>query len=113
MPCFRILDVFAIEGEWYGNPYWDADKTLSQYGPLPKPDDPSGSYTSTIDGFTYDNWKWSVYAKKTILGGLSLIGQVARDHMRLSEKYPKNYDFEAALEQNSHWWWVAKIQYNF
>jgi hypothetical protein len=113
MPCFRILDVFAIEGEWYGNPYWDADKTLSQYGPLPKPDDPSGSYTSTIDGFAYDNWKWSIYAKKTILGGLSLIGQVARDHMRMSERYPKNYDFEAALEQNSHWWWVAKIQYNF
>ncbi len=113
VPAFRILDVLAVEGEWYGNPYWDADKTLSQYGPLPKPDDPAGSYTPTINGFTYDNWKWSVYAKRTILGGLSLVGQAARDHMRMSEKYPKNYDFEAALEQNSHWWWVLKIQYDF
>jgi hypothetical protein len=107
------LDVLSVEAEWYGNPYWDADKTLSQYGPLPKPDDPAGSYTSTINGFTYDNWKWSIYAKKTILGGLSLVGQAARDHMRMSEKYPKYYDFEAALEQNSHWWWVLKMQYDF
>jgi hypothetical protein len=113
-PGFKILDVLAIEGEWYGNPYWDADKNLSLiYGPLPQPDDPSGGYTPTINGFTYDNWKWSVYAKKTILGGLSIVGQAARDHMRMSEKYEKYYDFEAALEKTSHWWWVAKIQYDF
>jgi len=51
--------------------------------------------------------------RKTILGGLSIVGQAARDHMRMSEKYEKYYDFEAALEKTSHWWWVAKIQYDF
>jgi hypothetical protein len=110
-PGFRLLDVLAIEGEWYGSPYWDANLNLSKYGPLPQPDDPRGG--NSIDGFTFDNWKWSVYAKKTIFGGLSFVGQAARDHMRMSEKYSKYKDYEAALEQNGHWWWMLKIQYDF
>jgi len=34
-----------------------------------------------------DSWKWSLYAKKTIGGHFSIVGQLARDHIFTEQSF--------------------------
>jgi hypothetical protein len=109
VPAFKLLDVFAVEGEWYGNPYQDSYYGIVlQHFPLP-----TAQTTGKINGFDYDNWKWSVYAKKTIVGGLSIIGQAARDHYRGYSEWLLSRDYEPLTVKNGQWYWMLKFEYGF
>ena len=104
IPTFRVLDVLALETEWYGCPYPDGYMEIVRNG-LPIPD----QYTN------YQNtpWKWSVYAKKEVAAGFSLVAQCARDHTRLTTELAKNVDYDETLVGNNQWWWMAKVLYTF
>ncbi|MBN1760887.1 MAG: hypothetical protein JW863_21350, partial [Chitinispirillaceae bacterium] len=115
-PAFKILDVMSWEFEWYGSPYPNSYQnafSIQPYLPRPIPDLPQKEY-SDYD-YLHDNWKWSVYAKKTFANSFSIIGQVARDHFRSHIKYPYNIDREEGLTKpgpiwyNGHWYWMLKV----
>ena len=99
-----------MEGEWFGSKYPDNYKSYLD-GLSSTPSNPSAN--ENYYDYTHDDWKWAIYGKKTIFGGLSFIGLVGRDHMR-TETYIKLYqDYEEALIKNSAWYWMLKVKYSF
>ena len=109
IPCFRVLDVFSVEGEWFGSRYKDSYE--SNMGRKPAPARPSGFETE--EDYIHDNWKWALYAKKTLFGGMSLIGLVGRDHLRTETFIGQYKDYEATLVRPNHRYWMVKIKYSF
>ncbi len=109
IPTFKLLDVLSVEGEWFGSKYQDSYESYMNRKPAPvRPINFANEET-----YKHDNWKWAIYAKKTIFGGVSLIGLVGRDHLR-SETYIGQYrDYGATFELPNHRYWMVKIKYNF
>jgi hypothetical protein len=105
------LDVLSVEAEWFGSKY--ADNYSSNANVFPVPSGIGAGLSPDGSDYLRDDWKWAVYAKKTIFGGLSLIGLVGRDHLRTETFIQKNQDFEASLIKNNHWYWMLKIKYGF
>lgn len=113
VPAFKFLDVLTAEVEWYGCTYPSTIQTKDElvYKPVPVPVN-----FNTVGPETYanlDNWKWSVYAKKSFKNGLYVVGQVACDHIRNESPVNVFYDSEEALRTNRSWWWALKIGYKF
>jgi len=110
VPTFRLLDMLSLEGEWFGARYPDSYKSYLD-GHSFTPASPGDK--EVADDYRHDDWKWAIYAKKTVFGGLSIIGLVGRDHMR-TETYIKLYqDYEAALIKNNEWYWMLKFKFSF
>ena len=113
VPTFKVLDVLACEAEWYGSPYPNNYTNASSVQPQPRPipDPPHGSYTNSI--YKEDNWKWSVYLKKTIARSFCVTTQFARDHFRTKADNSWNVEREESLTKDGHWYWIAKLSYMF
>jgi hypothetical protein len=109
-PGFNLLDVIALETEYY---QWDrpnAMKNVLENG-YPIPDNPQNPDIN----YNADNWKWSVYAKKMFFSHFSILALMARDHLfhfsptdeqRMSDR-------EEMFRTNADWYWVLKFGYNF
>ena len=71
VPAFKLLDVLAVEVEYYTNPYFNDNKTklyaiernmpATPFIILDQANDPNGHGVVTT---TAHHWKWSVFAKK-------------------------------------------------
>ena len=108
-PCFKVLDVLAVEVEYYSNPYENSFANqfpASAQAQLPMPI-PTGGPTHNDD-----NWKWAVYATKTFFQNCSLIFQVADDHMRSREANPNVADMDESLHHGD-WYYMGKIKFTF
>ncbi len=109
IPTCRIFDCLCIEGEWFGSVYPNQYTTYMNAKPAPMA--PSQMISDdAIKNYLHDNWKWALYAKKTLFGGLSIIGQIGRDHFRTETYLKKNQDFEEALVTPDHLYWMLKIK---
>lgn len=111
IPAFKLLDVCAVQGEWYG---WDFKnalyfQTTSGQNAIPPP------ATRPYPGDVYkkDDWKWSVNVKKTLLQHVSIIAQASRDHTRTISYYEKYKDENEMFTKTNEWGWWMKVQYNF
>ncbi len=139
IPTFGLLDLLDVETEYLDNPYLDQDYQLSSSGydgthglsgsnqaiPDPIESNPNGVDYSlrkfVLPSVHGDDWKWSVFAVKTILPGLKLKIQVANDHMRLQyfdgdEPAGPAFGATSVLPQTtrlSHWYYVAHLQWGF
>jgi hypothetical protein len=108
-PCFKLLDVLALEFEWYGCPYPNSYK--NRLGPgadysYPVPD---FSKRSNIN-YNADNWKWSLYMKRTFFNDhFGVVLQFARDHIRNETLVDEANDYEEAFSLNNQWWWMMKF----
>jgi hypothetical protein len=109
-PGFTVLDVIALETEYYQWDYPNAMKNVLENG-YPIPDNSQ----NTDINYNADNWKWAVYAKKTFFKRFSILALFARDHLfhfppadeqRLSDR-------EEMFRTNADWYWVLKFRYNF
>jgi hypothetical protein len=106
------LSILNTEVEWYGCTY--PNRYQNRLGPgnttgYPVPDHPKRD----ID-YTADNWKWSVYLKKSVLNDrIGLVVQCARDHIRNETLVHESFDYEEALSKNDQWWWMAKLETRF
>jgi hypothetical protein len=109
IPTFKLLDVLSIEGEWFGSKYKDSYEGNMSRKPAPtRPMD-----FEKDEDYLNDNWKWAIFAKKTMFKGLSLIGLVGRDHLR-TETYIGQYrDYEATLVLPGQWYWMLKVKSSF
>ncbi len=117
-PTFKLLDVLALEFEWYGMPYANSYHNYLGSGYVdgyPVPDN-----SSHIKDYTKDNWKWSVYAKKTFFNDhLGIIFQIARDHIRNLIAIDEGYNYEEVLSKTrsgdkmGQFWWMVKLQAGF
>ena len=112
-PGFRVLDLISLEVEWYGCTYpmnlANAVRLGNQYAyPIP------AEYNKPLSWYTSDNWKWSVYVKKTLANDhLSVVMQFARDHMRFQHILDEPKVYEEALVRPNNWWWTTKVSWLF
>lgn len=107
LPAYKILDVFNMEFEWwdskYINNYYNVYITTS----LPNPDKLNSKVNRSP-------WKWSVLAKKSFCDGhFSVIGQAARDHMRLPSANYQHSPTQEMLVEAGDWWWSFKTSFSF
>ena len=111
VPCFKMLDVFSVEAEWYGCTYPNnfEYKNQTQIFPIPCPSLSLGEHNYN----SLDNWKWAVYAKKNFKSGLYMVGEIACDHVRNQTPIASSIDYEEALRTNRSWMWTIKAGYRF
>jgi hypothetical protein len=112
IPTCKVLDVLALEAEWYGCKYPDGYNLVVRNG-ISVPDKPTLSPGYSWSDYTRDDWKWSVYARKTFYNKFALIFQAARDHMRLRTQIQRDQDFQEALVFTRHWYWMLKAKFYF
>jgi hypothetical protein len=114
IPAFKFLDVLSLQFEWFGSEFPnDMTPVVIDGQPIPL-----ASYNGKKDGYSPekyrgDNWKWSLYGSKILLGHFQLSLQFARDHMRWYRMSFSEQDWEEALREPGDWYWTAKIGYFF
>ncbi len=111
MPTFNFMDVLAVEAEWFDSPYPNDNYEVIRNN-YPQPDvyaGASGIDSAKLNYYPNGRWKWSVYGKKTINKNLSLIAQVANDHMRLNCADWAMQDYEETLRKPWDWYYMLKI----
>lgn len=109
IPTFKVLNVLAVEAEYFGSHYPNSiDRPLFANNPFP--DFQEADYLASE--WTKDDWKWSVYAKRDI-SDISLIFQAARDHLQLWSTRAVDMIFRDNLTDSKNWYYQFKIQYRF
>ncbi|MBN1603572.1 MAG: hypothetical protein JW915_18320 [Chitinispirillaceae bacterium] len=80
-PAFKLLDVLALEGEYFPSPYMNSYHFIwKANSPVPDFNTQTGmDYYSEWKAKHDDDWKWSVYASKTVKH-VCFSGQIASDH---------------------------------
>jgi hypothetical protein len=107
LPAFGWLDKFALEVEYY------ASKNMADYGKA----EADYSWVPRVSpdvNNTRDDWKWSLYFSRVILGHLRLSGQMANDHLRMFG--PPDIGFMSFAETTTtpkDWYWMLKTTYFF
>jgi len=132
IPAFKFLDKLSLEVEYYGsNNYSDYGKAESfgSWVPRTVPGSPvfEASAPITFNGQTYskvqtirsldyarDNWKWSLYGSRVLMGHLRLAAQVANDHYRNNGTGATSFPTWAeAMTTPKDWYWMCKLAYFF
>jgi len=125
IPAFKILDVLALEFEYYTNPYFNNNRNQvyannDNYKPatpylLPdQENDSQGGHgpTSVKD----HRWKWSIFAQKKIGRNLQLVAQAARDHSRFQDPMIRQtyftYDGDVTLSAKD-WYYLLRLEWQF
>lgn len=84
LPAFKLLDVLALEVEYYRSPYENTIDYWRSGSPVPVLVNNMGvDYYSNWKPKKDDDWKWSIYGSKTIKN-FRLSGQIASDHTNRS-----------------------------
>lgn len=119
LPAFRFLDVISVQVERYSSKQTNAVKfSTSQSLPLPVPWGFDAAGSARVDPNTFDfnhknltddDWKWSVYAQKEFVKGLSLITQVANDHIRLPNEWGANPSIPNTNSPKD-WYYLLRFQ---
>jgi hypothetical protein len=102
------FDEISIEAEWWGNPYPNSLQGVVLDGvPLPFRPSPEPIKDSLI--YKNDNWRWSIYAKKSFAGHYNVTLQAASDHMRTFALEYQRQDWEESLKGPSNWCYIVKL----
>lgn len=115
LPAFRILDVLAIEFEYYPNPYMNAYQFLwKSNSPVPYFETNTGiDYTTEWKKKTDDDWKWSVYASKKI-GNVRISGQIASDHSSRASYLPAGKKlYTEMVPRTQDWYFMLRCGFFF
>jgi hypothetical protein len=139
LPFFKFLDVCSIQWEWYGaqfenslyNPNklqlplpggdsnknldstWAYDAAMSaSKGPDRKETDFSSHWTTLRDYYNTDNWRWSVYLKRSFGKNFSVFLQMASDHLRLKLNTGR-MQYIPATRGNNQWYKMFQNQWYY
>jgi hypothetical protein len=110
VPTFKLLDVLAVEAEYYGSEYPDNFHGIIQ-GAVQGAPWPTFTSQYNASDWKDDNWKWSVYAQRRVVDGVSLSAQVARDHAR-AWAYPSGKTYWGIMNDDKSWYWMLKLTAN-
>jgi hypothetical protein len=123
VPTLKILDLLALEAEYYTNPYFNNNSQTLYNGynyltPIPDPNwtleqyDSQHGYVVTI----HHRWKWSVYAKRTFGKNFRVVAQAARDHSRFQTAMDNQpyylFDGDVTVGGND-WYYLVRLMWCF
>lgn len=112
LPTFGILDRLSAEVEYRKTRFPNTIYGVQQGNPVPV-----ASTASSRGGYQYLNaedefpWKWSFYARKSVLQGVNLHAQVAADHMRHPDFWGVMSD-EPVTREKKDWYYVFRVDFN-
>ena len=133
-PVFKLLDVLSLEVEYYGKKYVNRVPIYANSNNmlrLPLPYDPkinqgypygdsltlrpeaSGKYSKETYKDGAAQWKWSLYARRTLFERFDITLQFARDHTLIKTGLAQNVDFEEIFIKGKQWYWMLKFGYSF
>ena len=119
IPFWKILDVCALEFEYFPSPNPNSAISIIKDGyPLPfyAFNNREEGYDTGSGNAYVPRWYWSVYLKKQIVKNFSVVAQVGRDHIRWEMPLiyqTSNYDYEDAMVKPDEWGWHIKTIFNF
>ena len=109
LPSFGLIDKLSIEVEYYGS------RNFADYGNAEQ----SGSWVPRIPSnpavnTRRDNWKWSLYGSRVLMGHLKIAVQVADDHLVLpSPPAAQDPSWAEVFSTPKDWYWMCKLAYFF
>jgi hypothetical protein len=120
LPGFRILDLIALQGEYFPTPHANSYKSSIESNRATPELIPSSdrliSDRNYGDRFSRDNVAWSLLLRKQVTRGLTFSAQAARDHARMVSHafyagpgLAPNAIFYAADRNN--WYWMAQLSF--
>jgi len=116
VPTFKTLDVLNAEVEWFGAQYYnDATDVFVNINSVPLPNGTLGNEWGLPNAPNKSQFKWSVYAKKSFFDGhFAITGQIANDHLRLTNSATDQAQlWNELLVTKNDWWWVLKTSWMF
>lgn len=112
VPFFKLLDVCAVEAEYCDSPYWNTLENVWKHrSPVPYTGERFPDY-NRFKPLKKDEWKWSIYASKTISDRIRISGQFASDHS-LRNRYLTTAKYTEIVPLTKDWYWVTRIKYLF
>ncbi len=102
LPTAKILDVLSLQAEHYSSLYNDIDQFSVNSLPVWQ--------TTNGDSITRDDWKWSVYGKKTVNKLITVYSQVANDHFRLTDGHYKVSNIPLTSSP-SDWYYLIRLEF--
>lgn len=116
LPGYGLLDLFAIQAEYMDSPWLNNTAQVGNGGfnipAYPLADDSIASAHAYNDMARHDNFKWSILLKKKFPANITLSGQVADDHLRLTSSYyyyGPQFDHNEVTAAPSHWYWMTQL----
>ncbi len=113
-PTFKWLDALSMEAEYYRNPWPDNRENAFQNSlPLWFVDNglsPGEFDAEVARNHNSDDWKWSIYASKTLTKGIRLLAQVANDHLRLRNEFLQPTYIPLTSGANN-WYYLVRLQF--
>lgn len=114
IPTFKLLDKLSFEMEYHKSRFKDdLEKPLNGKLPIPMvagaDGEPVATFDTTFSTYTRDDVKWAVYARRHIIEGISVVGQVACDHFRpfSSLAAPSNFP---VTDRIGYWYYVLRLE---
>jgi hypothetical protein len=107
VPTGKILDRLAVEAEHVSSPFPNSNIAVLQGG-IPVPvDDP---YKYKINEAKFNDWKWSVYASRKILEGVTVHAQAASDHLRHFNR-SATPGAQSATSKSNQWYYILRLDF--
>jgi hypothetical protein len=105
VPAFKLLDILSFQMEYYNSKFLNSTANVIGYPEaLPVP------VQGTAQQAEEQKWHWAVYAKKQVMKGINIYGQVACDHLRLPS-YDQSFTFTDVTDGNgSNWYYLVRLE---
>jgi hypothetical protein len=108
VPTFGVLDRLAFEGEYRRTRFPNTiGAALADQMPLP--------VGTTESPYLYPEkqtyWKWTAYAKREIIPGVTVYAQAANDHLRHFATLFALPAHRPSTERNEDWYYVARLEF--
>ena len=119
LPTFKFLDVLSLEVEHYDSKFVN-DFTNLIYSQTPTWNVPENGASAsdaqiaqTNSDIKRDNWKWSLYGKKTVTKGIDIYAQAASDHFRsiLINGGPLSTMAPVTNRNGKDWYYLVRLQF--
>jgi len=109
LPTWKILDLLAVEVEWFYSPYanhWlGLFDTKDTYSPQP------GKLKQWDNYVNKDNFKWAIHLRKSV-GKFEARGLFSSDHTIYMINNVTNGNFEQTMKRPQDWQWMIQLRYN-
>lgn len=105
IPTFGLLDALSFQGEHYSTPF----DNIKDYVETSRPTWKVNFSDTTSHGLKRDDWKWSVYGRKSLGRMLKLHAQVANDHLRLPI-FDYSYTETTLMQDPTHWYYLIRLE---
>lgn len=128
VPTFNLLDMLGVEFEyrksrfrntmaWVMNdtpnpiPLATTSEDYSNYD-LAHPRHTPAAVDSMDKAFKQDDWKWSLYARKKIVKGMTVHAQAASDHLRhFGFQIAPIPGYAPATERTKDWYYILRLEF--